>query len=193
MGILQKNKKIYVCSIGLLAFLIGGSYWTLSRTSLFTGSWNVISECSFNPDISEKNKKLIDETITTVAHKGVFSLLGDKSHLEDMGRILSKEVPDLAYWAYILNDPKLKSDMMIIRKSSPKYNGFIDGTADRLLKESKENPCLLQQAKGFAKYVGLPEDKTVEVLKECLEKGLEDEDQFEKFLDYILTGKELES
>jgi hypothetical protein len=183
---LKKRKKIWIYYGAAGILIIGGSCYTLSRTSFLPTSWKIFSQCRFDPTISEKNKALIDETITTVAHKGLFSLLGEKSHLEDMGTILSKEVPDLTYWAYILSHPKLKKDMLLIQDSSPKYNGFIEGTRNRIMREYKENPCLLKQAEGFADYLDLPEDKTVAILKECIENDSKDDEAFKKFLDFII-------
>lgn len=189
MGKVKSRKKMWLfVGIGALV-VIGGVYMLYSQPSLKIGTVEIGSQCKFDPYVSDKNKKLIEETITTVAHKGVFSLMGEKSHLQEMGRTLSREVPDLAYWAYILKDPKLKSDMLIIRKSSPKYNGFVEGTQDRLIQENRENSCLLEEAKGFAKYVGISEEETVFLLKKSLENEGKDEDRFEDFLDYILTGK----
>ena len=116
-------------------------------------------------------------------------MLGKESHLEEIGAILDKEVPDLTYWAYVLSNPKLAEGMKTIQESSTKYNGFIKGTRDKLMKEYHENPCLLEQAKGFAKYLKIPEDQTVSILKECIDNNSKDKYEFKKFLDYIIKEK----
>ncbi|MBX9922623.1 MAG: hypothetical protein K2Y01_00795 [Rhabdochlamydiaceae bacterium] len=181
----KKTIKFWIYALILGVLLVGGGLFILSRTSLLPHSWKISSKCKFDPTISKKNKALIDETFSTVADDGLFSLMGKKSHLEDMGTILSNEVPDLSYWAYVLSDPKLTKDMKTIQDSSAKYNGFIEGTRDRIMKEYHENPCLLEQAEGFAEYVKLPKDKTVAILKECIDHNSEDKHGFKKFLDYL--------
>lgn len=185
MSKVKKNQKtwIYALSIGIL--VIGGFIFVFSCSSVLPQSWKIFSKCKFDPSISKKNKALIEETFSTVADDGLFSLMGKKSHLEEMGDILSKEVPDLTYWAYVLSDPKLTKDMKTIQDSSAKYNGFIEGTRNRIMREFQENPCFLEQAVGFAEYVNLPSDKTVAILKECIENDSKDRHGFKKFLDYL--------
>lgn len=184
---LKKSTKIWIGASILGALLLGGALFTFCNTSVFSSSWNILSSCKFNPEVSEKNKALIDETITTVANESLFSLIGEKTHLEEMGTILTKEVPDLAYWAYILSNSKLAEKMLIIQESSLKYNGFIIGTRDRLMREYQENPCLLQQAEGFAKYLKIPKNQTVAILKECIDNDSSDKYEFKKFMDYIIN------
>ncbi len=185
---LKKNTKTSIYVVILIALVIGGALWILSCSSLVPHSWKTTSHCEFNPSISNKNKALINETFATVANDGLFSLLGKKSHLEDMGEILSKEVPDLTYWAYVLSDPKLTQDMKIIQKSSAKYNGFIEGTRNRIMKECQDPSCFLSQAAEFSQYVHLPEDTTVNILKECIANDGQDVHAFKKFLDYLFAG-----
>ena len=186
---LSKTSKIVTFCIVLGVLLVSAIAFTLYKTSMLPESWNILSTCNFDAKISQKNKALIDETITTVADDGLFTLLGKESHLKDMGAILSKEVPDLAYWAYVLSTPKLALGMKTIQESSAKYHGFITGTRDRLMKEYQENPCLLEQAKGFAKYLEIPVEPTVSILKECIDNDSNDKYEFQKFLDYIIKEK----
>lgn len=188
MPSLKKSTKIAALCLIIFAVLATGFFLFFSHSTVFSNYTSVFSKCKFDPEINQKNKALIDETITTVADTGLFSLLGEKSHLEEMGTILSNEVPDLSYWAYILSNPQLVPKVKLIQDSSPKYNGFIEGTRDRILKEYHENPCFLEEAKGFAEYLGLPEDQTVAVLKECIEKNEEDDESFKAFLDFIIAN-----
>lgn len=183
------GKKAIIWSVVVGACVVVGTVLTIFEKEMIEEPFEKISQCFFSSEISEKNKALIDETITTVAESGLFSLMGKKSHLEQMGAVLSKEVPDLTYWAYVLSTPKLAQDMKIIQGSSMKYNGFVKGTRDRLMREHRQNPCLLEQAKGFAKYLKIPEEKTVEVLKKSIESDGQDKKAFKAFLDYIIDAK----
>ena len=79
--------------------------------------------------------------------------------------------------------------MKKIQSSSPKYNGFIEGTRNRIMREYHENPCLLEQGQGFAKYLKLRQEETVAILKECIENDQRDKREFKKFLDYIINNK----
>jgi hypothetical protein len=185
----KKSKKIWIYSTAIVVLLAGGAYYTLSETTLFPKAGNILSKCRFSPDISKQNKALIEETITTVANEGVFSLMGKQEHLEQIGKTLDKEVPDLTYWAYVLSNPTLAKDMKKIQGSSLKYDGFITGTRNKLMKEYHTNPCLLEQAEGFAKYLKLPEKETVSILKQCIDNDSEGKYEFKKFLDYIIEGK----
>lgn len=186
---LKKKTKTSIYIVTLIALVLGGALWILSCSSLVPHSWETKSNCQFNPSISNKNKALINETFATVANDGLFSLLGKKSHLENMGEILSKEVPDLTYWAYVLSDPKLTQDMKVIQKSSAKYNGFIEGTRNRIMKECQDPSCFLNQAAEFSQYVHLPEETTVNILKECMANDSQDVHAFKKFLDYLFAEK----
>lgn len=181
---LKKHKKLWIYALLLGAIVIGGAIWAICCSS-GASPWKMFSKCGFDPSISKKNKALIDETFSTVADDGLFTLLGKKSRLEEIGAIIGKEVPDLVYWAYVLSTPKLKKEMKTIQTSSPKYNGFIEATQKRIMKEYHENSCLLKQAAEFAKYVHLPEEKTVAVLKDCIDNDSKDSHGFKKFLDYL--------
>jgi hypothetical protein len=79
--------------------------------------------------------------------------------------------------------------MKMIQDSSAKYNGFIEGTRKRIMREYHENPCFLEQAVGFSEHVNLPPDTTVAILKECIDKDSQDNHGFRKFLDYLFADK----
>ncbi len=107
----------------------------------------------------------------TVAHEGVFSLMGKEKHLRQIGAIVSSEVSDFAYWAYVFSSPKLAQDMKLIQKSNLKYKGFVKGTGKTVMQEYHENPCLLEQARGFAHYLKLPEEEFIALLEQCIANG----------------------
>ncbi len=189
MAKFKKNKKIWIYAVAIGILIIGAAIWVICRDST-SAPWKIFSSCKFDPSISPKNKALIDETFSTVSGEGLFSLMGKKSHLEEIGDIIGKEVPDLTYWAYVLSSPKLTKEMKIIQQSSAKYNGFIEGTRNRLMQEYQANPtCLLTQAAEFAKYVHLSQEKTVAVLKDCIDHDSQDSHGFKKFLDYLFDAK----
>ena len=177
-------RNILICSLSGLILVGGGIFFLSPQGSTY---FHVGSTCQFDPNISDEIKGLITETIVTVANGGVFSLMNKKNHLIAIGDQISEAVTDFAYWAYVFSTPQLARDMKKIQGTSVKYNGFIKGTQNKLVRESQQNPCFFEQAEGFAEYLHLPKEEFLALLKSCLEKSVRNKYAFQKYLDYLIA------
>ncbi len=88
--------------------------------------------------ISVEDKQKINAILTTMADNNVFQLLFEKKRLERLGQEVNHVHP-LRFLGAVFNDPRLVYCMFQIRNSGFKWNGFIDGLADRLKLEIRAN------------------------------------------------------
>jgi len=121
------------------------------------------------------------------------SLIGlafKSSHLHEVGHVLDEHVPPFEFLGYIFSHPKLVKAMTEVKMSNSKYNGFVEGLRKNMLKEY-ESSCFFYRAKGFAKYLNLDEEKTIAILKECVERAKTKNDKraFKPFVNYLIAEK----
>jgi hypothetical protein len=183
----KKRKRIWWCVLLCLALFAGGILLTTEGRTGLPISFRFDSNCTFNPFIAEETKGRIHEIIETVANNGLLSLMGKKGYLIKLGDVVGAATTDFAYWAYVFSTPKLAQDMKKIQRSSVKYEGFIKGSQNKALRECNANPCFLQQARGFAAYLHVPEEELVAVLQECIEESAHNKYAFKKYLDYLIA------
>ncbi|MGE5196064.1 MAG: hypothetical protein ACM3JI_01890 [Anaerolineae bacterium] len=107
----------------------------------------------FQLPLDEVEKRIISKLIRTMAEKNIIKLAFEKRSLEKKGKRINHVHP-LRFLAFIFGDPQLKSCMHQIRKSSFKWDHFVDGLAKRL-KEESENNTLLPYLPGFCNYLNL--------------------------------------
>jgi hypothetical protein len=185
-------KKIYRISLYALcgaALLTGGVFVALDFSSESGYFKKTDTTCKFNPYVAPDIEALIEETIVTVANTNLLSLWGKKSHLTQIGDTISHETTNFSYWAYVFSSAKLSNDMKKIQSSSTKYEGFLKGTQNKFIKEYQENHCLFIEAKGFAKYLHLPEDKILALLIQGFHDAPKNKLAFKPFLDYIINER----
>ncbi len=84
--------------------------------------------------ISVEEKQKIAKILVTMAENNVFSLLFEKKHLERLGHDI-RHVHPLRFLGTVFNDPRLVHCMHRIRRSSFKWDGFIDGFTERFKEE----------------------------------------------------------
>jgi hypothetical protein len=96
-------------------------------------------------------KKHIYTIVSTMAEKNVMSLLLEKKRLEKKGKDVNHVHP-MRFIGHVFADPYLKRCMATIKKSSFKWNGFIDGYAKRMKEEAHKNN-LLPHVPGFCEAV----------------------------------------
>jgi hypothetical protein len=109
-------------------------------------------ESFFGLPLSEKEKRFIKSIISTMADKNLIQLVFEKNVLEKKGKKIHHVHP-LRFMGYILSSPELKSDVRTIKKSSFKWDAFIDGFAKRM-KEELANGNVYQHIPGFAMEIG---------------------------------------
>jgi hypothetical protein len=140
-----------------------------------------LAESSFTFSVSEEKGKIIEEIVSTIGKTSVISLGFKQGHLKSLGKQLSGLGP-LQFLAYIFLNEELTHYMKHIRKSSFKWNGFIDGLKGGLTKEADSNK-LFSQLPGFSKLV--------QVQYETLEPSAKSRnwEEFVSVIIYTKTGK----
>jgi Peptidase M16 inactive domain len=102
--------------------------------------------------LTDEEMRFIKSIITTMADKNVFQLAFEKHSLEKKGKKINHVHP-MRFIGYILSTSSLKNNLKTIKKSSFKWDAFIDGFSKRMKEEmSKDN--VYQHIPGFAKLVG---------------------------------------
>jgi hypothetical protein len=104
---------------------------------------------------SERDK--ISYIITNMGKKNIFELAFIKGKMEEKGKQIHHVHP-LRFIGHIFSDPELKSCMRKIRKSSFKWDAFMDGFGKKMKDEGAKNN-LLMYVPGFAKQVNANPEK----------------------------------
>ncbi len=85
-----------------------------------------IDESKFEVKVSETEAKAISEIVTTLGTTSLVGLGFKKGHLKALGAGL-RGIGTLHFLGYIFSKEELRSHMKTIRKSSLKWDGFLDG------------------------------------------------------------------
>lgn len=110
------------------------------------------NEPFFQLPLTEKEKRLIKIIISTMADKNIIQLAIEKRTLEKKGKKVNHVHP-LRFIGFIVSNPHLREDLKIIKKSSFKWDAFIDGFSKRM-REELANGNVYQHVPGFASQVG---------------------------------------
>ncbi len=102
--------------------------------------------------LNDREKRFIKVIVSTMADKNIFQLALEKRTLEKKGKKVHHVHP-LRFVGFILADPDLKDDLRTIKKSSFKWDAFVDGFGKRM-KEEYGKGNLYQHVPGFAQQVG---------------------------------------
>lgn len=98
--------------------------------------------------ISGEERTLINKLLFTMAENNIFKLLLEKKRLEKIGDRIHNVHP-IRFLGTVFTDPRLVYCMKEIRKSSFKWDGFIEGFGDRMREEAKRGN-LAPYVPGFA-------------------------------------------
>ncbi len=130
----------------------------LSNNAAFIAVDNAIEspESFFDLPLTDKDKRFIKSIITTMADKNIFQLAFERRTLERKGKKINHVHP-LRFAGFILSSPDLRSNLKIIKKSSFKWDAFIDGFVKRM-KEELLHGNVYQYLAGFAQLTGTTED-----------------------------------
>jgi hypothetical protein len=101
--------------------------------------------------LDDIEKRVINAMILTIAEKNVIKLGLMRKTIEKKGKRIHHVHP-LRFIGYIFATPHLKTSMQKIRKSSFKWDGFIDGFSKKM-KDESNNGNLIQYIPGFAEYL----------------------------------------
>lgn len=110
--------------------------------------------------ISGDEKRMIAKIVTTMAENNVFKLLYEKKKLERIGKKINHIHP-MKFLGTILVDPRLVHNMHEIKKSSFKWEGFMDGLIHRMREEaSRDN--IKKYISGFSRSLGADVNRVTE-------------------------------
>ncbi len=101
--------------------------------------------------ITAQEKQLISKLLTTMADNNVFQLLIEKGRLEKIGKNIHHIHP-MRFLATVFSDQQLTECMREIRRSHFKWDGFMDGFAQRMKGEAAKGN-LAPYVPGFASEV----------------------------------------
>ncbi len=107
--------------------------------------------------LNDKERRHIWTIITTMSEKNIFQLAFEKGSMEKRGNKINHVHP-MRFLGYIFSEPELKSCVKNIKKSSFKWDAFVDGFARRM-KEEYSNNNVMQYIPGFSQQVGANPDK----------------------------------
>lgn len=107
--------------------------------------------------ISHEEERIIHKIISTLANKNIFSLLLERRDLERKGKQISHLHP-FRFLGSIFSNPHLRSAMREVKKSTFKWDGFMDGLIPRM-KEEASRDNLHRYIPGFAEHVKADPEK----------------------------------
>ena len=115
---------------------------------------NLVSqEPPFVLSIKEEESRAIDEILSTLSKNSVISLGFKKSRLQSLGKRLHA-LGSLQFLGYVFHKQNLKDQMRSIRKSSLKWNGFVEGFKPGL-ERAAQSKALYKELKGFCKFINV--------------------------------------
>lgn len=107
--------------------------------------------------LTSSERDTITYIITNMAEKNIFELAFEKKKMEKKGDSINHVHP-LRFIGHIFSSPDLKRNIKRIKKSSFKWDAFMDGFSKRMKTESSQNN-LLKYVDGFAKQVNANPEK----------------------------------
>jgi hypothetical protein len=107
--------------------------------------------------LTDADRNRITYIISNMGKKNVFELAFIKGKMEEKGKQIHHVHP-LRFIGYIFSSPELRSYMRKIRKSSFKWDAFMDGFSKKMKEEGGKNNLLIH-VPGFAKQVNANPDK----------------------------------
>ena len=128
------------------------------------------TEAFFLLPLDDNEKRVINAMILTIAEKNVIKLGLMRKTIEKKGKRIHHVHP-LRFIGYIFATPHLKSSMHKIRKSSFKWDGFIDGFSKKMKEESNSNN-LVQYIPGFAQYLDVDVEEVMHYIHKKDWEGL---------------------
>ena len=177
---------IIIATLIVIALLSAVSFWFREDNSVRA---HRTVKCEFEPKINNEDGEKISELINTMADTSVLGLAFKKNHLESLGDEIHKNVAPCEFLSYIFGDEKLAHQMGIIRRSSFKYNHFIEGLQANLVKES-EASCFEQKVKIFAKHLKIDPEVTWNIMNKCVARANNGDDQaFGSLVNYLIEQK----
>lgn len=118
----------------------------ISPTSLFS-----LGDPYDSLTITSAQKEAVYKLISTLGNRGAMSLMFQRSNLEKTGNEI-QDVHALRFFGTVFSNPTLKECMRKIKKSSLKWNSFLEGYGKKLDSAANRND-LIKYVPGFSKQV----------------------------------------
>jgi hypothetical protein len=128
------------------------------------------TEPFYQLSITDKEKRLIKIIVNTMAEKNILQLAFIKRTMEKKGKKI-EHVHPMRFIGYILSNSELRSSLRTIKKSSFKWDAFIDGFSRRM-KEELGNNNLYVHIPGFCHQVGADPDQVTHFIQKKDWEGL---------------------
>jgi hypothetical protein len=128
--------------------------------------------------LTESEKAMIAKIITILAENNIFELAFIRSEMMKKGDKI-RHVHPLRFMGIIFSDPELRRSMEKISHSYFKWNGFINGFAERADEEASRNN-LMRHLPGFAQHVNVDADHLAPFIQKR---------DWEGFLSYLINPK----
>jgi hypothetical protein len=121
------------------------------------------TESYYQLPITDKEKRIIKIIVNTMAEKNILQLAFVKRSMEKKGKKI-EHVHPMRFIGYILSSAELRSSLRTIKKSSFKWDAFIDGFSGRM-KEEFANNNLYMYIPGFCHQVGANPEEVTELIQ----------------------------
>jgi hypothetical protein len=121
------------------------------------------TEPFYQLSITEKDKKIISDIITTIAEKNILQLAFIKHSVERKGKKIERVHP-MRFMGYILSSSELRSCLKTIKKSSFKWDHFIAGFSRRM-KEEYAHDNVYIYVPGFCQQINGDEEAVKRFIK----------------------------
>ncbi|HSW87438.1 MAG TPA: hypothetical protein VLG49_08085 [Rhabdochlamydiaceae bacterium] len=112
--------------------------------------------------IDDNEKKIISSIILTMAEKNVIKLGLMRRTLEKKGKRIHHVHP-LRFLGYIFSTPHLRTSMNKIKRSSFKWDGFIDGLSKKMRDEAIDNN-LGRFVPGFSRFLNIESEQVMKYI-----------------------------
>jgi hypothetical protein len=120
--------------------------------------------------LNDKEKRIINTIISTMAEKNIIQLALEKRTMEKKGKKVHHVHP-MRFIGHIFSTPELKKGMGKIVKSSFKWDAFVDGFSKRMKEEHSYNN-LHRHIPGFCQEVGANPDEVAKFIDKRDWEGL---------------------
>jgi hypothetical protein len=131
---------------------------------------NNVTDSFYQLPITEKEKRIINVILTTMAEKNILQLAFVKRSMEKKGKKI-EHIHPLRFIGHILSNSELRSCLRSIKKSSFKWDAFVDGFSRRMREEFSNNN-LYVHVPGFCQQIGSNQDTVTRLIQRKDWEGL---------------------
>jgi hypothetical protein len=120
--------------------------------------------------LREEEKRLVHKLLKAMAEKSIWGLLFKKKEMEKLGKKVNLIHP-MRFITHILSDHELRKYLQEVKKSSFKWDHFIDGFAKRMKEETSKNN-VYSHIDGMAYLLNVQQDIIMQYIQSKDYEGL---------------------